>query len=171
MQKKFLLLFVYFAFFVGLVTYEITHPPFSSDAAKVGNYEVHVTTTPSVPDIGKTTKVHFRVLDQSGNVVDNVRMGVKVYHDDDLTREFPPTTYPGEWDMDYVFQEPGNHVFQVDLYDPGTGNVDSYDFNITTLSLYTSIFTVLVIAGVGAAAGIVIAILFFTKKTRPNFRY
>lgn len=171
MQKKYFLLFVYFAFFVGLVTYEITHPPFSSDAAKVGNYEIQVTTTPSVPDVGKETKIHFKVLDQNDNIVDNVRMGIKVYHDDVLTREFPPTNYPGEWDLDYVFEMPGNHVFKVDLFDPATGNVDSYDFNLTTLSLYTSIFMVLVIAGVGGAAGIVIAILVFTKKTRPSFRY
>ncbi len=171
MKKKYLLLMVYFSFFVGLVTYEILHPPFSSDAAKVGNYEVQVTTTPSVPDVGKDTKIHFLVLDQNGNQVDSVRMGVKIYHDDDLTKEFPPAKYPGAWDADYVFQEPGNHVFKVDLFDSNSGQVSSYEFNITTLSLYTSIFIALVIAGVGGAAGIVIAILVFTKRTRPNFRY
>ncbi len=171
MKKKHLLLMVYFSFFVGLVTYEILNPPFSSDAAKVGNYEVQVATTPSVPDIGKDTKIHFLVLDDNGNPVDNVRMGVKVYYGDELTKEIPPDNYPGSWDADYVFQEPGNHVFKVNLFDPKTGSVDSYDFNITTLSLYTSIFIVLVIAGVGGAAGIIIAILFFTKRTRPNFRY
>src|SRR5579885_3032458 len=159
MKKKYLLLMVYFSFFVGLVTYEILHPPFSSDAAKVGNYEVQVTTTPSVPDVGKDTKIHFLVLDQNGNQVDSVRMGVKIYHDDDLTKEFPPA------------QDPGNHVFKVDLFDSNSGQVSSYEFNITTLSLYTSIFIALVIAGVGGAAGIVIAILVFTKRTRPNFRY
>ncbi len=56
MQKKYILLMVYFSFFVGLITYEIVHPPFSSDAAKVGNYEVQVTTTPSVPDVGRTQR-------------------------------------------------------------------------------------------------------------------
>ncbi|MDE1829554.1 MAG: hypothetical protein KGI25_04460 [Thaumarchaeota archaeon] len=171
MKKKYLLLLVYFGFFVGLVTYEILHPPFSSDAAKVGNYEVQVSTTPSVPDVGKDTKIHFLVLNQNGNPPDNVRMGVKIYYDDELVKEFPPDNYPGAWDADYVFQEPGNHVFKVDLFDPNTGGTDSYDFNITTLSLYTSIFMVLVIAGVGGAAGIIIAILLFTKRTRPNFRY
>jgi hypothetical protein len=171
MQKKYILLMVYFSFFVGLITYEIVHPPFSSDAAKVGNYEVQVTTTPSVPDVGKDTKIHFTVLDQNGNQVSNVRMDVKVYHDGDLTKEFPPANYPGEFDADYVFEEPGNHVFQVDLFDLNTGNMNSYTFNITTLSLYTSIFIVLVIAGVGGAAGIVIAIFLFTKRPKPRFRY
>ena len=171
MKKKYMLLMVYFTFFVALITYEILNPPFSSDAAKVGNYEVQVSTTPSVPDVGKDTKIHFLVTDEDGNQISNVRMGVKIYYGDDLTKEFPPANYPGSWDADYVFQEPGNHVVKVNLFDPNTANADSYDFNITTLSLYTSIFVVLVIAGVGGAAGIVIAILFFTKRTRPNFRY
>ncbi len=171
MKKKYILLIVYFGFFVGLVTYEILHPPFSSDDAKVGNYEVQVTTTPSVPDVGKDTKVHFLVLDQDGNQVDNIRMGVKIYYNDELLKEFPPANYPGVFDADYVFQEAGNHVFQVDLFDLKTGNTDSYTFNITTLSLYTSIFVVLVIAGVAGVAGIILALLFFTKRTGPRFRY
>ncbi|MDE1726982.1 MAG: hypothetical protein KGH89_06910 [Thaumarchaeota archaeon] len=171
MQKKYLLLVVYFSFFVGLVTYEIMHPPFSTDAAKVGNYQVEVSTTPSVPDIGKDTKIHFLVLDQNGAQVDKIRMGLQIYHDDELTKEFPPDNYPGIWDVDYVFQEPGNHVFRITLFDMHTGDVNSYAFNITTLSLYTSIFVVLVIAGVGGASGIVIAIWIFAKRTRPSFRY
>lgn len=162
---------VYFSFFVGLVTYEILHPPFSSDSAKIGNYEVQVTTTPSAPDVGKDTKVHFLVLGQDGNQVDNVRMGIKVYHDDDLMKEFQPANYPGAFDIDYTFQEPGNHVFQVDLLDLDTGSVSSYQFNITTLSLYTSIFMVLVIVGVAGAGGILVAIFISTKRTRPSFRY
>lgn len=170
MKKKYILLMVYFSFFVGLVTYEILHPPFSSDGAKIGNYEVQITTTPSVPDVGKDTKIHFLVLDQNGNQPDSVRMGVKIYYDDELTKEFPPNRYPGAWDADYTFQQPGNHVFKVDLFDPNTGDIDSYDFNITTLSLYTSIFVVLVIAGVGGAGGIVIAILLLAKRTKTNFR-
>ncbi|MDE1762917.1 MAG: hypothetical protein KGH88_01550 [Thaumarchaeota archaeon] len=171
MKKKYILLMVYFGFFVGLVTYEILHPPFSSDSARVGNYEVQVTTTPSVPDVGKDTKIHFLVLGQDDRQVDSVRVGIKIYHDDDLMKEFQPASYPGAFDVDYVFQEPGNHVFQVDLFDLGTGSASSYQFNITTLSLYTSIFVALVIAGVAGASGIIIAILIFTKRTRPSFRY
>lgn len=171
MKKKYLLLMVYFAFFVGLVSYELANPPFSRDAAKLGNYEIQVYTTPSVPDVGKDTVIHFLVLDQNGNQVDKVRMGLQIYHDDDLMKDFPPADYPGSWDIDYVFQEPGNHVFKVDLFDLNTGGVSSYDFNITTLGLYASMFTALVIAGVGGAAGIVIAILLFAKKPRPSFRY
>jgi hypothetical protein len=171
MQKKYLLLAVYFSFFAGLVTYEIMHPSFSTDAIKVGNYEVQVSTTPSVPDVGTNTKIHFLVLDQNNNQVDKIRMDLKIYYNDNLMKEFPPNDYPGAFDIDYTFQEPGNHVFRAEIFDPNTGNPELYDFNITTLSLYISIFVVLVIAGIGGAGGIIIAILIFAKRTRPSSRY
>jgi hypothetical protein len=168
MKKKYLLLVVYFSFFAGLVTYEIMHPTFSTDATKVGNYEVQVSTTPSVPNVGDDTKIHFLVLDQNGNQVDKVRMGLEIYYNDNLMKEFPPSDYPGSLDIDYAFQEPGNHVFMAEIFDPDTGNMELYEFNITTLGLYASIFVVLVIAGVGGAGGIVIAILIFAKRTPPR---
>ncbi|MGI0102034.1 MAG: hypothetical protein ACREA7_05495 [Nitrosotalea sp.] len=171
MQKKYLLLVVYFSFFTGLVTYEIMHPSFSTDSARVGNYEVQVSTTPSVPNVGDDTKVHFLVLDQNGNQVDKIRMGLKIYYNDNLMKEFPPNDYPGALDIDYTFQEPGNHVFSAEILDMHTGNVEVYEFNITPLGLYVSIFLVLVIAGVGGAGGIVIAILIFAKRPRPSSRY
>lgn len=170
MKKKYLLLVVYFSFFAGLVTYEIMHPTFSTDATKVGNYEVQVSTTPSVPNVGEDTKIHFLVLDQNGNQVDKVRMGLKIYYNDNLMKEFPPNYYSGSLDIDYTFQEPGNHVFVTEIFDPDTGNMELYEFNITTLGLYASIFVVLVIAGVGGAGGIVIAILIFAKRTQPRSR-
>jgi hypothetical protein len=170
MRKKYLLLLVYFGFLLILVTYEIMNPPFSSDSVKIGNYEVQVYTTPSVPDVGKDTKIHFHVLDQNGNQVDNFRMGLKIYFNDRLLQSFPPTNYPGIWDLDYIFQEPGNHVLRAELFDLKAGNVDSYAFNITTLNLYESIFFVLVMVGVAGAVGIILAIIIFQKKTKPKYR-
>lgn len=170
MRKKYLLLPVYFGFFLILVTFEILNPPFSSDSVKIGGYEVQVSTTPTVPDVGKDTKIHFRVLDQDGNQVDKFRMGLKIYFNDQLEQSFPAADYPGVWDVDYIFQEPGNHVVRAELFDLKTGNVDSYAFNITTLNLYESIFFVLVIAGVAGAVGIIMVIIIFQKKTRPKYR-
>jgi hypothetical protein len=171
MRKKFyVFLPIYFGFFLILTAYEVIYPPFSTDSAKIGNYEVQVSTTPSVPDVGKDTKIHFRVLDQDGNQVDKFRMGLKIYYNEQLVRDFPATDYPGTWDVDYVFQESGNHVFRADLFDLKTGNVDSYTFNIATLSLYQSIFFALVISGIAGAAGIVMAIIIFQKKAKPKSR-
>ncbi|MGB9003652.1 MAG: hypothetical protein WCC52_07600, partial [Nitrosotalea sp.] len=124
-----------------------------------------------VPNVGGDTKIHFLVLDQNGNQVDKIRMGLEIYYNDNLMKEFPPSDYSGAFDIDYTFQEPGNHVFRTEIFDPNTGNTELYEFNITTLSLYASIFVVLVIAGVGGAGGIVIAILIFAKRTRPSSRY
>lgn len=171
MRKKFyVFLPIYFGFFLILTAYEVIYPPFSTDSAKIGNYEVQVSTTPSVPDVGKDTKIHFRVLDQDGNQVDKFRMGLKIYYNDQLMRDFPAADYPGRWDVDYVFQESGNHVFRADLFDLKTGNVDSYAFNITTLNLYQSIFFALVVSGIAGAVGIIMAIIIFQKKAKPKSR-
>lgn len=169
-KKLYLFLPIYFGFFLILTTYEVIHPPFSTDSAKIGNYEVQVSTTPSVPDVGKDTMVHFRVLDQDGNQVDKFRMELKIFYNDQLLRDFPPTVYPGTVDVDYVFQESGNHVFKVNLFDLKSGDIDSYAFNITTLNLYQSIFFVLVISGIAGAVGIIVAIIIFQKKTKPKPR-
>ena len=169
MRKKYLLLPVYFGFFLILVTYEIMNPPFSTDAVKIGNYEVQVSTTPTTPDVGKDTKIHFRVLDKDGNQVDKFRMGLGIYFNDQLEQSFQPEDYPGTWDVDYVFQESGNHVLRAELFDLKTGDVNSYIFNITTLNLYDSIFFVLVLSGVAGAGGIVLAIVIFQKKVRTRY--
>jgi hypothetical protein len=171
MKKKFyLFLPIYISFFLVLTAYEVLHPPFSTDSAKIGNYEVQVSTTPPVPDVGKDTKIHFRVLDQDGNQVDKFRMSLKIYYNDQLMQDFHAADYPGTWDIDYVFQEPGNHVLRADLFDLKTGNLNSYAFNITAINLYQSIFFVVVIAGVAGAVGIILAIVIFQKKTKPRYR-
>jgi len=170
MRKKYLLLPVYFGFFLILVTYEIMNPPFSTDAVKIGNYEVQVSTTPTTPDVGKDTKIHFRVLDQDGNQVDKFRMGLKIYFNDQLEQSFQPEDHPGTWDVDHVFQESGNHVLRAELFDLKTGDVNSYIFNITTLNLYDSIFFVLVLAGVAGAGGIILAIVIFQRKVKRRYR-
>jgi len=169
-KKYYLFLPIYIGFFLVLTAYEVLHPPFSTDSAKIGNYEVQVSTTPSVPDVGKDTKIHFRVLDQDGNQVDKFRMSLKIYYNDQLMQDFPAANYPGTWDVDYVFQEPGNHVLRADLFDLKTANLNSYAFNITAINLYQSIFFVLVIAGVAGAVGIILAIVIFQKKTKPKYR-
>jgi hypothetical protein len=171
MQKKYLLLVIFLGFFAGLVAYEITYPPFSTDAEKIGNYEVQVSTIPSAPNVGKDTEIHFLVLDQNGRQVNKIRMGLKIYHNGVLMKEFSQGDHPGAWDIDYVFQEPGNYVFRVGMFDMNTGNIEPYMFNITALDPYLSIFPVLLIAGAGCAAGIIVAILIFTKRTQPKFRY
>lgn len=165
MKKRFyLFLPIYFSFFVALGTYEVIHPPFSSDSARIGNYEIKIETVPSVPEIGKTTSIHFLVLDQKGVPLDNFRMGLQIYHNEDLEITLPPADHSsGSYNLDYTFKESGNHVIRVDLFDLNNGKVLSHAFNVGVLNFYMNMFTVLVILGVAGAAGIIIAIIIFKR--------
>ena len=166
MKKRFyLFLPIYFSFFIGLGIYEVIHPPFSTDSTRIGNYEIKIETTPPVPETGKNTSIHFLVLDENGRPVDNFRMGLQIYHNDDLESSFPPADHSsGRYDLDYVFQESGNHVIRVDLFDLKNGEILSHAFNVGVLNFYMNMFTYLVIAGLTGAAGIIIAIIIFQKK-------
>ena len=170
MRKRFyLFLPIYFGFFAVLGVYEINHPPFSSDSATIGSYETRVETTPAVPEVGKETTIHFEVLDTNANLVDNVRMGIQIYHNDDMVKSFPPTTHDlGNFDLKYTFEESGNHIIKADLFDLKNGGVLSYTFNVGVLNFYMSMFTYLIIAGLAGAGGIVVAIIAFQKKLWPR---
>lgn len=163
-KKYYLFLPIYFGFFVILGVYEIVNPPFSTDSIKIGDDEIKISTTPSIPEEGKETKIHLRVLDQNGNIVDSFRMGLQIFHNDDLLRSFPATTYSaGSWDIGYVFQESGNHVIRIDLYNLKTGGITSNAFNLSVLSFYNTVFSYLIIAGIAGAVGIIFAIFIFQK--------
>jgi hypothetical protein len=166
MKKRFyLFLPIYLSFFIGLGTYEVIHPPFSTDSARIGNYEIKIETTPPVPETGKNTSIHFLVLDENSKPVDNFRIGIQIYHNDDLEISLPPEDHSsGRYDLDYTFKESGNHVIRVDLFDLKSGQVLSHAFNVGVLNFYMNIFTYLVIAGLSGAAGIIIAIIIFKKK-------
>jgi hypothetical protein len=169
-KRFYLFLPIYFSFFIVLVTYEVIHPPFSTDSAIMGNYEIKIETTPPVPETGKNTSIHFLVLDENARPLDYFRMGLQIYHNDDLEISLPPADHSsGRYDLDYTFKESGNHVIRVDLYDLKSGQILSHAFNVGVLNFYMNIFTYLVIAGLAGATGIIIAIIIFKKnisKTR-----
>lgn len=166
MKKRFyLFLPIYCVFFIGLGVYEVIHPPFSTDSIRTGNYDIKIETTPPVPEIDKNTKIHILVLDENEKPIDSFRMGVQIYHNDELERSFPPSDHTlGRYDIDYTFAESGNHVIRVDLFDLERGEVLSHAFNVGVLNFYMTMFTYLIIAGLAGAAGIVIAIIIFQKK-------
>lgn len=166
MKKRFyLFLPIYLSFFIGLGTYEVIHPPFSTDSVRTGNYEIKIETTPPVPETGKNTSIHFLVLDENSRPVDNFRIGIQIYYNDDLEISIPPADHSsGRYDLDYTFKESGNHVIRVDLFDLKSGQILSHAFNVGVLNFYMNIFTYLVITGLSGAAGIIIAIIIFKKK-------
>ena len=170
MKKRFyLFLPIYFSFFAILGAYEVIHPPFSTDSTRIGNYEIKIETSPPVPEVGKNTELHFQVLDQNGNPVDNFRMGFQIYYNDALQNSFLPADHSlGKYDRDYTFTESGNHVIRVDLYDLKKGDILSHAFNVGVLNVYMNMFTYLVIAGLTGAAGIVIAIIIYQRKFKSK---
>ena len=170
MRKRFyLLLPIYLSFFIGLGYYEVSHPTFSTDSTRIGNYEIKVSTTPSVPEVGKDTNIHLQVLDEKGIPVDNFRMGVQIYHNNDLLKSYPPAVHSqGVYDIDFVFAEPGNHIIRFDLFDPDTGQMLSYAFNVGVLNFYMNMFMYVIIAGITGAAGIIIAIMISQGKIGKN---
>ena len=172
MKKRFyLFLPIYFSFFAILGLYEVVHPPFSTDSIRIGNYEIKIETTPPVPEAGKITEIHFLVLDQNGNPVDNFRMGVQIYYNYILQSSFLPEDHNlGKYDLHYTFTESGNHVIRVDLYYLKNGEVLSHAFNVGVLNVYMSMFTYLVIAGLAGAGGIVFGIILYQRKIKLGKR-
>ncbi len=170
MRKRFyLFLPIYLGFFVILGIYEVNHPPFSTGSARIGDYEIKIETTPPVPEVGKDTMMHFLVLDQNEKPVDNFRMGLQIYYNDDMISSFPQADHSsGKWDLGYIFKEPGNHVIRVNLVDFRNGGILSYTFNVGVLNFYMNVFTYLIIAGLAGAGGILIAIILFQKKLWPK---
>ena len=172
MKKRFyILLPIYFSFFVGLGAYEITYPPFNANSARIGNYEIQFYTIPSIPEVGKDTKIHFHFIDQDGKDIEKFRTNLKIYHSDDLLRSFPPAEYNnGKMDTNCVFEEAGNHILRVDLLDLKNAATTSYAFNVAVIPVYGTIFSYLIIAGVAGATGIITAIVIFQRKLKPNNR-
>ncbi|MEO9308054.1 hypothetical protein NSIN_20841 [Nitrosotalea sinensis] len=170
MRKRFFIFLpIYLGFFVVLGVYEVNHPPFSTDSTRIGDYEIKIETTPPVPEVGKITTIHFLVLDENENPVDNFRMGAKIYYNDDIVSSFPSSDHSsGKWDLDYTFKESGNHVIRVDLVDFKNGGILSYAFNMSVLNFYMNMFTYLIIAGLAGAGGIILAIIIFQKKVGPK---
>jgi hypothetical protein len=168
-KRFYLFLPIYLGFFVVLGVYEVNHPPFSTDSTRIGDYEVKIETTPPVPEVNKVTIIHFLVLGKNEEPVDNFRMGVQIYYNDDMISSFPPADHnAGKWNLDYTFKESGNHVIRVDLVDFKNGGILSYTFNVGVLNFYMNLFTYLIIAGLAGAGGIVVAIIVFQKKMWPK---
>jgi hypothetical protein len=168
-KRFYLLLPIYLSFFIGLGYYEVSHPTFSTDSTRIGNYEIKVSTTPPVPEAEKNTKIHFQVLDEKGNPIEKFRMGVQIYYNEDLQKSVPPSDHSqGTYDLDFTFAESGNHIIRVDLFDPDKGEILSHAFNVGVLNFYMNMFMYVIIAGIAGAAGIIFAIMIYQGKIRKK---
>lgn len=163
LSQFFLIIFLAFVV-ISPVCYANAHSLFNSSEEKIGKYRVEIATLPEIPNVGEKSQILFRVLDEVGNF----RMGIRIYYNDELVDTIQPAYHEGgHWEFDYIFKDPGIHIYRVDLYDVAdNGGVLTYTFNVTTLVPFGYIFYYTVIAGGFAGIGLMIwSVLSRKKKT------
>lgn len=148
------------------------HSLFNSAEEFLGGYRVQVATLPEFPNVGEKSQILFRVTDADFNEVDRFTMGVRVFFNDEQVYVFQPKSYEGgHWITDFVFENPGNHIFKVDLYDmPNAKEVLTYTFNMSTQSPFGYVFIIAIVIGALTFA-IVLGYIYLPKilKSRSKF--
>jgi hypothetical protein len=157
---------VFFMFaLVPIISQADAHSAFNSAEQVVGDYRVKIATLPEFPNVGETSQILIRVLDDNFNEVDRFTMGIRVFYKDVQVDTITPKSYEGgRWEIDYIFERSGNHVFRVDLYDAAEdGGVLTYTFNMSTQSPFGYIFFYSIMTGSVILAGFV-GYIYLPKK-------
>lgn len=146
-----------------------SHSLFNSSEEFIAGYRVQVATLPEFPNVGEQSQVLFRVTDKDFNEVDRFTMGVRIYYNGELIDEIKPKSYDGaHWVMNYIFENSGNHIFKVDLYDMGAPGVTTYTFNMSTQSPFGYIFFLSIIIG-STMFAIVLGYIYLPKRIKTRF--
>ena len=158
-----LVFFVFLA--IPIISDAHAHSLFNSAEEFIGGNRVQIATLPEFPQIGEKSQILIKVTDEDFEEVDRFTMGLRVTYHDVLIQEIRPQSVEGShWEMDYVFEESGNHIVYVDLYDmKGQGEVLTYTFNISTQSPFGYIFFIAITIGATMFA-IMIGYIYFPKK-------
>ena len=148
------------------------HSLFNSSEQTLGDYRVQIATQPEFPQIGERSQVLIRVTDQDGKEVDRFMMGNRIFYNDEQIITWRPESYDGgHMEKDFIFEESGNHIFRVDLYDAASdGGVLTFSFNISTQSPFGYVFIGAIAAGgiiFGGVIGIVYVPRILKKRTKP----
>ena len=147
------------------------HSMFNSAESTLGGYRVQVATLPEFPEIGETSQILFRVTDIDFEEVDRFTLGARIFYNGQQINAIPPQSYEGgHVEMDFVWQNSGNHIVRVDLYDMGgTTEVLTYTFNMGTQSPFGYIFFIAITIG-ALALGIVVTYVYFPEKLKFKSR-
>lgn len=144
------LVFVLLILFSSPIVSEASaHSLFNSAESFIGDYRVQIATLPEIPITGDTMQILFQVSDVDFKEVDGFTMGIRIFYDDIQIDAISPQSHEGgHWEMDYVLDKPGNHIFRVDLYDAAKdGGIITYIFNISTQNPFGYIFIFSIAAG------------------------
>ena len=143
------------------------HSMFNSAESTIGGYRVQVATLPEFPEIGETSQILFRVTDVDFEEVDRFTLGARIFYNGQQVDAIPPKSYEGAHvEMDHVWQNSGNHIVRVDLYDmEGTSKVLTYTFNMGTQSPFGYIFFIAITIG-ALTLGVVVTYIYFPEKLK-----
>ena len=147
------------------------HSLFNSAEQTLGDYRVQIATQPEFPQIGERSQVLIRVTDQDGKEVERFMMGNRIFYNEEQIITWRPESYEGgHMEKDFFFEESGNHIFRVDLYDAASdGGVLTFSFNISTQSPFGYVFIGAIAAGgiiFGGVIGIVYVPRILKKRTK-----
>lgn len=147
------------------------HSMFNSAESFLGGYRVQVATLPEFPQIGETSQILFRITDNDFEEVDKFTLGVRIFYNNQQIDAFPPQSYQGaHTEFDYIWENSGNHIVKVDLYDmEGTSEILTYTFNMGTQSPFGHIFFIAITVGASALA-IVFMYIYFPNKLKFKSR-
>ena len=166
MNKTFRIIFILPLLFVSITvtTDAYGHSLFNSSEQTLGDYRVQIATQPEFPQIGERSQILIRVTDQDGEEVDRFTMGTRIFYNDEQIITWRPESYAsGHMEKDFFFEDSGNHIFRVDLYDLGEdGSTLTFTFNISTQSPFGYVFIGAIAAG-GLIFGGVMGIIFIPK--------
>ena len=141
------------------------HPLFNSGEEWIGDYRIQIATLPEIPAVDEKIQVLLRVVDVDFEELENFTLGIRIFYDEEQVDAVMPTTYQsGHVEMDYIFENSGNHVFRVDLYDLAKdGGILTYTFNISAQNPFGYIFISAVTMG-GIMTAMIFIYVYLSKR-------
>jgi len=105
------------------------------------------------------------VVDVDFQELENFTLGIRIFYHGEQVDAIMPTSYQnGHVEMDYIFENSGNHVFRVDLYDLAKdGGILTYTFNISAQNPFGYIFISAVTMG-GTMTAIIFIYVYLSKR-------
>ena len=163
-MKLFFLFFVIIPM-INLIPGAEAHSMFNSGEEWIGDHRVQISTLPEIPAVDEEIQLLLRVVDADFQELDQFTLGIRIFYDGEQIDVIMPKTYQnGHVEMDYFFENSGNHVFRVDLYDiADDGQPLTYTFNISSQNTFGFVFISAVTMG-GMMTAIIFVYVYWSKR-------
>ena len=161
------LVFLFFVIIpmINLIPEAEAHALFNSGEEWIGDHRVQISTLPEIPAVDEEIQLLLRVVDADFQELDQFTLGIRIFYDGEQIDVIMPKTYQnGHVEMDYFFENSGNHVFRADLYDLAKdGGILTYTFNISAQNPFGYIFISAVTMG-GTMTAIIFVYVYLSKR-------